>query len=180
VNGNKTVTAYFTKTYTLTVSGSPDGSCTVDPSGGVYDVGTKVTVTATALFPYAFNHWSGTDNDSTNPTTVTMSGDKSVTAYFTQLSPGSPQTVNGRYSGFEARIPIAVSAGQWVQGTAVGYFSWHWRILDPQFAVVKDFGKTVQAAFTFQAQTSGTYYADIAYENTIQLGNYQVTYTIYS
>jgi len=180
VNGDKTVTAYFTKTYTLTVSGSPHGSCTVDPSGGVWDVGTKVTVTATALFPYAFDHWSGTDNDATNPTTMTMSGDKSVTAYFTQLSPGSPQTVNGRYSGFEARIPIAVSAGQWVQGTAVGYFSWHWRILDPQFAVVKDFGKTVQAAFTFQAQTSGTYYADIAYENTIQLGNYQVTYTVYS
>ena len=180
VNGDKTVTAYFTKTYTLTVSGSPNGSCTVDPSSGVYDAGTVVTITATALFPYVFDYWSGTNNDAINPTTVTMSGDKSVTAYFRQLSPGSLQTINGRYSGFEARIPIAVSAGQWVQGTAVGYFSWHWRILDPQFAVVTDFGKTVQAAFTFQAQTTGTYYADIAYEDTIQLGNYQVTYTIYS
>jgi hypothetical protein len=161
VNGDKTVTAYFTKTYILTVSASPNGSCTVDPSSGVYDTGTVVTLTATALFPYAFDHWSGTDNDAANPTTVTMSADKSVTAYFTQLSPGAVQTVTGSYWGQEVSTQIQLVAGQWVQaGVVTNGGPIPLRILGPLLDVVKNLGGVDGGSFTFQANTTGTYYFD--------------------
>lgn len=69
-------------TYTLTTSVSPAGKGTVSPSSGTYVAGTSVTLTATAASGYNFSSWSGTDNNAINPTTVTMTSNKSVTAYF--------------------------------------------------------------------------------------------------
>jgi len=43
---------------------------------------------------YAFDHWSGTDNDNIDPTTVTMSADKSVPFISKQLTAGQPVTKN--------------------------------------------------------------------------------------
>jgi len=180
VNGDKTVTAYFTKTYTLTVSGSPNGSCTVDPSSGVYDTGRVATLTATALFPYGFDHWSGTDNDVVNPTTVTMSSDKSVTAYFKQLSPGSDQSISGGGCNPES-IPVQLQAGQWVQGQiGASTYDMGVRITDPNGTVVKELGRTRQSSFTFQAQISGTYYFVIYDIYGLGCAHYTLTYTIYS
>ncbi len=87
MDGNKIITAYFTKTYNLTVSCSPSGTGTVAPNTGFYDAGTSVTLTATGVFPYVFKNWTGTDNDNVNPTTLMMSSDKSVTAYFATNTP---------------------------------------------------------------------------------------------
>jgi len=69
--------------YALTTAVSPAGSGTVSPSSGTYAAGTVVTLTATAAADYSFSSWSGTDNNAINPTTVTMTSDKSVTAHFT-------------------------------------------------------------------------------------------------
>ena len=180
VDGDKTVTAYFMKTYTLTVSGSPSGSCTVDPSSGVYDTGTVVTLTATALFPYAFDHWSGTDNDTTNPTTVTMTGDKSVTAYFIELSPGTPQVLSGKFCG-PGSLPIQLQAGQWVQGDlGSNPYDLEVKFTDPNGAVVKDLGRTRVTSFTFQAQLTGTYYLVVGKVYGLGCADYTLTYTIYS
>lgn len=85
MDSNKSVTAYFTTIqYTLTTSVSPSGSGSVSPPGGTFDAETVVNLTATANPDYEFSHWSGTDNNSINPTTVTMDSNKSVTAYFIQ------------------------------------------------------------------------------------------------
>jgi hypothetical protein len=180
VDANKTLTAYFVRVYTLSASPNIPGSGTVEPSSGSYVSGTTVTLTAKALFPYSFQQWSGTDNDSSNPTTVTMSTDKSVIAYFKKLSPGVPYIESGTYLGWEIRIPMVLSAGQWVQGGVVGDRNKPVQILDPSFAVVQDLGYTSTANFTFQAQTSGTYYVDIEYSLVISGEGYTVTYTIYS
>jgi uncharacterized repeat protein (TIGR02543 family) len=82
MSGDKTVTANFVKVYTLTVSVSPAGGGSVTPSGGAYDSGATVTLTATAATGYRFDHWSGDASGNTTSVTVTMSGDKNVMAVF--------------------------------------------------------------------------------------------------
>ena len=61
------------------------GSGTTTPSVGAhsYTEGTVVNISATPAVGYIFNNWTGGVTGTTNPTTVTMSGDKTVTANFT-------------------------------------------------------------------------------------------------
>jgi len=70
--------------YTLTTSVDPSGSGSIslNPSGGTYDEGTVVTITANPNAGYEFDHWSG-DASGTNPTiNITMNENKSIIAYF--------------------------------------------------------------------------------------------------
>ncbi len=62
------------------------GSGTVDPAPGSYDYaeGSIVELTATADPGWTFTGWSGDAAGSTNPLSVTMDGNKSITATFTQ------------------------------------------------------------------------------------------------
>ena len=87
MNADKTVTANFASTtqYTLTVAASPSngGSVTKNPNQTQYASGTVVTLTATAASGYTFTGWSGDASGTTNPTTVTMNANKTVTAVFT-------------------------------------------------------------------------------------------------
>jgi uncharacterized repeat protein (TIGR02543 family) len=74
--------------YTLTTNVSPTGSGSVsrnaEPNcnGTQYTAGTNVTLTANSNPGYIFSNWSGDASGSTNPKTVTMDGDKNVTANF--------------------------------------------------------------------------------------------------
>ena len=70
-------------TYTLTVNISPSSAYgSVSPNGGTYDAGTVVSLTATAASGHSFNAWSGDLTGSSNPGSITMSGNKTVTANF--------------------------------------------------------------------------------------------------
>jgi len=90
MNSNKTVVAVFTQQqvqqYTLTTSVSPAGAGTVslNPAGGVYTAGTQVTLTATPNSGYVFSNWTGDLTGTTNPATIIMDSNKTVTAVFTQ------------------------------------------------------------------------------------------------
>ena len=86
MNGNKSVTAHFVKIqYTVTTAVDPAGVGTVT-GGGTYDCGDTATLQATATDPsYVFDHWSGDLSGSTNPATLTVDGDKSVTAHFVKI-----------------------------------------------------------------------------------------------
>jgi uncharacterized repeat protein (TIGR02543 family) len=77
--------------YTLTVNINPQGagSVSLNPGGGNYPPGSQVTLTATPNPGYTFSSWSGDASGSTNPTTITMNGNKSVTANFTVIPPCS-------------------------------------------------------------------------------------------
>jgi PKD repeat protein len=77
--------------YTLTTNTVGQGSITLDPSGGTYDAGTVVTVTANPSSGWQFDYWSGDLSGSTNPTNITMNADKSVTATFSETT--TAQTV---------------------------------------------------------------------------------------
>jgi hypothetical protein len=83
MDGDKSVTAVFVEdTYTLTTSVTGSGSIVLDPPGGSYTYGTTVQLTAEASVGWHFDHWEGDLSGSTNPTTILMDGDKSVTAVF--------------------------------------------------------------------------------------------------
>ena len=72
--------------YTLTVNAS-NGTVALSPAGGSYASGTVVTLTATGNTGYVFGSWSGDLTGSTNPTTITVDGDKAVTATFAVAPP---------------------------------------------------------------------------------------------
>lgn len=81
MNENKILTANFAVpvAYSLATSVA-NGSVTLSPPGGTYAPGTVVTVSASPNPGYAFANWSGDLTGTVNPTTITINGNKSITA----------------------------------------------------------------------------------------------------
>jgi len=73
-------------TYSLTITAGSGG--TTDPSPGTYtyDKGTEVTIRAVPNSGYTFSGWGGDASGTTNPITITMDSNKSITASFTRAS----------------------------------------------------------------------------------------------
>ncbi|MDY6986722.1 MAG: choice-of-anchor U domain-containing protein [Thermodesulfobacteriota bacterium] len=90
MDGDKSVTAYFSEVqpgqYILSVAAEGSGVVILDPADGAYDENTEVALTAQANDGWEFTEWSGDLSGSENPTTITMDGDKAVTATFTALT----------------------------------------------------------------------------------------------
>jgi len=85
MDANKTITATFTAVPSYTLVTKVVGSGTVSPSSGSYTSGTAVSLTATPAAGYLFSGWSGDASGSTSPLSVTMTGNKSITATFTAI-----------------------------------------------------------------------------------------------
>jgi hypothetical protein len=86
MTSNRAVTATFTQNqYTLTVNVAGSGSVGKNPDLATYTHGTNVTLTATAQPGWAFSSWSGDQTGSVNPVTLTMNGNKTVTATFAEV-----------------------------------------------------------------------------------------------
>ena len=81
LNGNKTIKALFEKipTYTLTVNIS-NGTILLNPAGGIYEIGTAVTITVIPDAGYDFIGWSGDLSGKNNPATIFMGANKKVNA----------------------------------------------------------------------------------------------------
>ncbi len=71
----------------LTVVKTGSGSVTLNPPGGVYDVGTPVTLTATAASGWKFVRWEGSGYVFDNPVQIVMQADTTVRAVFTADTP---------------------------------------------------------------------------------------------
>jgi uncharacterized repeat protein (TIGR02543 family) len=92
MDGNKALTAIFRQTgvtppptpaqYTLTVPPTSGGTVSLDPSKAKYDAGERVTAAATAASGYTFAGWQGAAMGTTNPVTITMDGNKTLSANF--------------------------------------------------------------------------------------------------
>jgi len=67
----------------LSVIPSAAGSVSANPDKSAYDIGEQVTLTARPVAGYAFAGWSGDAAGAGNPLTITMDGQKTVTATFT-------------------------------------------------------------------------------------------------
>ena len=179
---NKTLTAFFTRVFTLNSSANLNGGgvITTQPSSESIDQSATVNLSATANFPNVFDHWTGTDSDNNNPTSAVMNGDKSVTAYFRPLTASPQQIKTGVYNGFDIQIPIQLNVDQWVEiGISSTQYNIPVRFLDPNSKVLKDFGWTTTGSLTLQAQTNGTYTVDIIGSSTLFNPSYRVTYTMW-
>jgi uncharacterized repeat protein (TIGR02543 family) len=87
VDGNKNIVAQFTAVavnYTLTTN--VNGQGTVTPLGGSFASGQPVQITASPASGWQFSNWTGDASGSTNPLTVTMNSNKTVTAVFTEAA----------------------------------------------------------------------------------------------
>jgi hypothetical protein len=69
-------------TYTLTTAVNPPGTGSVSPSGGQYESGVQVTITASPASGYNFDYWSGSASDTSPTINITMNHDHSITANF--------------------------------------------------------------------------------------------------
>jgi uncharacterized repeat protein (TIGR02543 family) len=76
-------------TYTLTTSATGSGTVTRSPNQTSYASGTIVKLTATPSSGYTFTGWSGSASGTTNPLSVTMSSNKTITANFAPTSAAS-------------------------------------------------------------------------------------------
>ena len=85
MDSDKSLTANFkstTQMYTLTTSINPSAAGSVSPSGGEYESGDNITLTATPATACTFDHWSGASSSTASTVTITMDSDKSLTANF--------------------------------------------------------------------------------------------------
>ncbi|MFH1435758.1 MAG: InlB B-repeat-containing protein [Pseudomonadota bacterium] len=110
-------------TYIITIDPAPaGGSITLDPADGPYDEGTVVTVTAEAQEGYAFDAWRGDLSGTTNPETLTMDEDKTISAAFREEVPetytitidpapaGGSITLDPAVGPYEAGTEVTVTA----------------------------------------------------------------------
>ena len=99
--------------YSLTVNVVGSGSVDLSPSGGSYNSGAQVQLTANPAAGWTFSSWSGDLTGSANPANITMNFNKTVTATFTQ----GQQTTNLVCETFNAYTPGSII------GTYPGWFS---------------------------------------------------------
>ncbi len=93
MNGSKTIGASFGQhLYTLTVDAPSFGSIEVKNGEKVlstpYSVpeGTMLTLTAKPDKDFKFNAWTGSDNSTTNPLSLTMNGNKTIGVHIVSIS----------------------------------------------------------------------------------------------
>ena len=136
----ETVTATFTlNQYTLDVSKTGSGTVSSNPAGidcgsdcsEDYDYGTVVTLTATPDSGWGFFGWEVDLTGSTNPITLTIDGDKSVTAVFKQYFVFLP-TVR-RDPVFADDFNYADPNQVWVKWEQIAEASATWFIQDNEF-----------------------------------------------
>ena len=77
--GDESVT---TATYSLNVDVSPLEGGNITEASGEYQEGETVTITALPKEDWLFENWSGDVETTSNPLTITMDSDKSITANF--------------------------------------------------------------------------------------------------
>lgn len=102
--GMDTATVLITvqaKQYYLIITIQGSGSVTKEPDQQSYIYGQIVNLTANPSSGWIFNHWGGDLSGYINPTTIAMTGNKSVIANFTQLNqpPYTPGKPNGPPQG---------------------------------------------------------------------------------
>ncbi len=158
MTGDRSVTAHFSQNvYTLSVSVDPvaGGSVGVVPSAPYY-YGTVVTLTAGANPGYSFDHWSGDASGSNPVTTVTMTGDRSVTAHFTQEGYTLTITIDGQGTVMKDPDQTTYAYNSIVELTAIADENWVFNSWSGDLSgnqnpqnITMNANKTVTAHFTY-------------------------------
>ncbi|HEY6124701.1 MAG TPA: cellulase family glycosylhydrolase, partial [Steroidobacteraceae bacterium] len=86
-----------TRTYTLTTAVNGSGTVSRTPTGNPLPGGTSVTLTATPASGYQFAGWTGGASGATNPVTIRMLANTTVTANFIQQGTGGTGQILREY-----------------------------------------------------------------------------------
>ena len=167
MNGNKSVTANFQlQSYTLSTTASPTAGGTVT-GAGTYTSGATASIKATPAAGYIFTGWSGDASGTSASATVTMNGNKSVTANFqlqstptkytlgTTASPATGGAITGAGSydaGTDATITATPAAGYTFTG-------WSGDASGTSATITVTMSSDKSVTANFQEQTSPTTYA---------------------
>ena len=117
VQATHTISATFTQiTYTVTVNISGQGTVTKNPNTTSYTSGSTVQLTATPATGYSFTGWSGSVSGTTNPDSITVNGNKVITATFAAQT--YALTVNKAGTG-SGTVTLSPSGGSYTYGTSV-------------------------------------------------------------
>src|SRR5262249_4668454 len=121
MSSNKVITATFQPlpTCTLTTSNDGTGSISLDPPGGSYLSNAVVTATATPAAGWIFLNWAGDASGSSTAVTVTMKGNKSITAVFAQ-----PAAIDVSPQNVVAEVGDTVNFSIHAVGTAPLFYQW--------------------------------------------------------
>src|SRR5207244_95102 len=126
MDGDKTVTATFAiNTYSLTVNTVGQGSVAKSPDQASYDHGSTVELTATPATGWHFAGWSGAATGTTNPASVTMDGDKTVTATFAINTYSLTVDTVGQGSVAKNAREASSDQGTMAEVTATPATGWH-------------------------------------------------------
>ena len=119
MDADKTVTATFSLIQrTLTINATNGTVATnPNPTNGTYDNGTVVGLTATPAAGYQFDGWSGDATGTTNPLSITMDADKTVTAIFSQIQRTLNVTIVG--NGTVTLASGSATNGTYADGTVL-------------------------------------------------------------
>lgn len=118
---NGTVTL---RQFTLNMVLDGSGTVTKNPNQATYPYGTIVQLTATASTGWVFSSWSGDLSGSANPTSITMTANKSVTAHFIANQYTLTVTIDGSGSVTKNPNQATYTYGQIVTVTAVPAAGW--------------------------------------------------------
>jgi uncharacterized repeat protein (TIGR02543 family) len=149
-----------TPKYTLSASVSPSGTGSVSPSGGEYEPGAQVTMTANPASGYTFDYWSGSASGTSASITITMDSDKSITAYFKKVPPVTFTPIAFTGSSDTTTPPFTVTTSEWT-------IDWSY-VPDPEYPDLATFGffvyprgETVDyvESVLFPGSTSGSTYS---------------------
>jgi len=94
--------------YTLTINAGTGGTTYPEPGSYTHDSGTEVSVKAVPSSGYQFSGWTGDASGTSNPITITMDSDKSITANFSAIP--SDETGGGEEGGKKGGCFIATAA----------------------------------------------------------------------
>lgn len=140
--------------YSLSTS-AINGSIQLHPAGGKYLPGTVVTVMVKSNFGYQFNSWGGDLSGSETTTTITMGGDKSISANFktiptfelkTNATNGSIR-INPAASTFEEGKTVTLNA---IPDFGYQFIGWSGDLsgMNNPVTIVMEANKNVTASFT--------------------------------
>jgi uncharacterized repeat protein (TIGR02543 family) len=145
-----------THTYKLSVSVSPSGAGSFSPSGGEYESGVQVTLTANPISDYTFDYWSGSASGTTPTITITMDSDKSLTANFkatsqtysltTNISPSGAGLISPSSGEYESDVQVTLTASP-ASGYTFDYWSGSTSGTTSTITITMDSDKSLTANF---------------------------------
>ncbi|MGB2863604.1 MAG: SUMF1/EgtB/PvdO family nonheme iron enzyme [Sedimentisphaerales bacterium] len=159
-------TGFAVKTYSLTAT-AVGGSVTKNPNKASYNHGETVTLQAVPNKDYSFTNWSGDLSGGTNPVTLVMDADKSVSAGFalkayslTVTAVGGSVTKSPDKASYKRGETVTLGAAP---NEGFSFTNWSGNLsggTNPT-TLVMDADKTVAASFALKADEAGARFTGI-------------------